>query len=148
MKIVKGRPSAYETSTDESLQNKKQTLLGDEPQVSFAKTVKLQKRQFSCKAVRPSGSWPSLRLLWRKKNSFYIKITNVVILLSCVLVLCASSRQCLNNPAIHIYKLIQYHKPLKTLAWFKITGLLSIFPRLKVSLLCFYNFIQTVYYDL
>lgn len=52
MKIVKGRPSAYETSTDESLQNKKQTLLGDEPQVSFAKTVKLQKRQFSCKAVR------------------------------------------------------------------------------------------------
>ena len=30
MKIVQGRPSALETSTDESLQNKKQTLLGDE----------------------------------------------------------------------------------------------------------------------
>ena len=121
--------------------------------------------------VRPSGSWPSLSekhspffltklsstKRWTKTaleeeklivHTFYIKITNVVILLSCVLVLCASSRQCINNPAIHIYKLIQYHKPLKTLAWFKITGLLSIFPRLKVSLLCFYNFIQTVYYDL
>lgn len=168
MKIVKGRPSAYETSTDESLQNKKQTLLGDEPQVSFAKTVKLQKRQFSCKAVRQLTKlkWKALlvfltKLSWTKRwtktvleeeklivHTFYIKITNVVILLSCVLVLCASSRQCINNPAIHIYKLIQYHKPLKTLAWFKITGLLSIFPRLKVSLLCFYNFIQTVYYDL